>query len=313
MDVWAVGESLSASGTRLVTLTEHFDGQSWRVVSSPGLGASSHLSGVTAISADDVWAVGAGSSARGNVPLLLHWNGLRWRLEAGAFPSTGALSAVAATSPRDVWAVGSASLGSGQLTLIEHFDGTRWTVVPSPTPGGADQLSGVTAEAPNDAWAVGSSVSTVHQSKTLREHWNGTTWTVVPFNDQGSVLNGVAATSAGNAWAVGVGVSIRDSLGEHFDGTRWAVVPTPTPSTIVNLLFGVSAASGEEAWAVGASYQHGLHQVIEHWDGTSWQISFLGDLGELAGVATTPAGTWAVGMAGTGSLGTPFAAFHGAT
>ncbi len=51
------------------------------------------------------------------------------------------------------------------------------------------------------------------------------------------------------------------------------------------------------AWAVGAAYQHGLHQVIDHWDGTTWQSSFFGDLGRVAAVTTTPGGgAWAVGM-----------------
>jgi hypothetical protein len=310
-DVWAVGESLSKSGSRLITLTEHFDGHVWTVVPSPTLGGASQLSGVKAISADDVWAVGVGSSAQGNVPILLHWNGQAWRLRAGAFSSPGVLRAVSATSPQDVWAVGSSSSGSSEHTLIEHFNGTRWTVVPSPTPDGSDQLAGVTAVASNDAWAVGSSLSSTHQSQTLRERWDGTVWTVVHVKDQGSTLDAVGATSAGNVWAVGVGASIHDSLGVHFDGTRWTVVPTPTPSAIINFLFGVSVDAIQDAWAVGASYQDGLHQVIDHWDGTSWQSSFFGSLGLIAGVTTRPGGgTWAVGATGTGTLVTPFAAFH---
>jgi hypothetical protein len=153
-------------------------------------------------------------------------------------------------------------------------------------------------------------VSSVHQSRALREHWDGTTWTVVPVNDQGSQLDAVAASSAANVWAVGVGQTIHDSLGEHFDGARWAVVPTPTPSPIVNFLIGASVTPSNQAWAVGASYQHGLHQVIDHWDGTNWQNSFFGNLGVVASVTTTPGGSWAVGMSGTGSRQTPFAAFH---
>lgn len=311
-DVWAVGESLSESGSRLRTLTEHFDGRGWTVVRSPNLGGASRLSGVAELSADDVWAVGVGSSTLGNVPMLLHWDGIAWRLVAGAVSSAGELRAVSGSSFRDIWVVGSATVGSSEQTLIEHFDGTKWTIVPSPTPDGADQLSGVAAVTPTDAWTVGSSVSSTQASHTLREHWNGKVWTAVRVNDEGSELDAVGASSAGNVWAVGVGASIRDSLGEYFDGSRWAVVPTPTPSAIVNSLFGVSVVSPLAAWAVGASYQHGLHQVIDHWDGTTWQSSFFGDLGRVAAVTTIPGGgAWAVGMSGTGSLtATPFAAFH---
>jgi hypothetical protein len=311
-DVWTVGESLSSSGSRLVTLTEHFDGQGWTVVRSPSLGGMSQLFGVAALSGDDAWAVGVGSSTLGNVPMILHWNGRAWRLVAGAYSASGELRAVSATSARDVWAVGSAMVGSSSQTLIEHFDGTTWSVVASPTPDSGDQLSGVAAVTPRDAWAVGSSVSSTHESHTVREHWNGTTWTATRVSDQGSELEAVGASSTGDVWAVGVGLSVQDSLGEHFDGARWAVVTTPRPSAIVNSLEGVTAVSPLTAWAVGASYEHGLHQVIDHWDGTNWQISLLGGLGSVAAVTTIPGGgSWAVGTSGTGPLAaTPFAAFH---
>ena len=139
-DVWAVGESLSKSGSRLRTLTEHFDGRRWTVVRSPNLGGTSSLSGVAELSAHDVWAVGAGSSTLGNVPMLLHWDGIAWRLVAGAVSSAGELRAVSGSSSWDIWVVGSATVGSSEQTLIEHFDGTKWTMVPSPTPDGADQI-----------------------------------------------------------------------------------------------------------------------------------------------------------------------------
>jgi hypothetical protein len=311
-DVWAVGESLSQSGSRLRTLTEHYDGHAWTVVPSPNLGGVSRLNGVAELSTDDVWAVGVGSSTPGNVPLLLHWNGRAWRRVLGAVSSAGDLQAVSGSSSRDVWVVGSATVGSSEQTLIEHFDGTKWTMVPSPTPDGADQLSGVAAVGSTDAWAVGSSVSSTQASHTVREHWNGQVWTAVGVNDEGSELDAVGATSGGDVWAVGVGASIHDSLAEHFDGAHWAVVPTPTPSAIINALFGVSVVSPLAAWAVGTSYQHGLHEVIDHWDGTTWQSSFFGDLGRVAAVSAIPNGcVWAVGMSGTGPLtATPFAAFH---
>jgi hypothetical protein len=295
-----------------MTLTEHFDGGGWTVVRSPNLGGTSRLTGVAELSADDVWAVGVGSTTQGDVPILLHWNGRAWRLVAGAVSSPGELRAVSGSSSRDVWAVGSAMVGASEQTLIEHFDGTKWTLVPSPTPDGADQLSGVAAVTFTDAWTVGNSLSSSQPSHTLREHWNGKQWTAVRLGEEGGELDAVGATSAGNVWAVGVGTSIHDSLGEHFDGTRWAVVPTPTPSAIVNFLFGVSVVSPRAAWATGASYQHGLHQVIDHWDGTTWQNSFLGDAGLVAAITTTPdGGAWAVGMSGAGPLAaTPFAAFH---
>ena len=40
---------------------------------------SDALSGVSAISATDAWAVGYASSRTGQQPLILHWNGTAWR------------------------------------------------------------------------------------------------------------------------------------------------------------------------------------------------------------------------------------------
>ena len=57
-DVWTAGYYLTSAGmTR--TLTEHWDGTAWTIVSSPNLGSgNNYLQGVVAFSANDVWAAG---------------------------------------------------------------------------------------------------------------------------------------------------------------------------------------------------------------------------------------------------------------
>ncbi|MGA7730476.1 MAG: S-layer homology domain-containing protein, partial [Chloroflexia bacterium] len=57
-DVWAVGVSYSGKIVNLHTLIEHWDGNTWTVVSSPNAAASNILWGVAAVASDDVWAVG---------------------------------------------------------------------------------------------------------------------------------------------------------------------------------------------------------------------------------------------------------------
>jgi hypothetical protein len=269
---------------------------------------------VAVISRANAWAVGDGipSGSQGAVPLLLHWRGTRWtRVRTPAFSGAGTLRGVAATSASDVWAVGSAQTGTTSRTLIEHFDGTAWSVIPSPSPDTSAQLLAVTAISATNAWAAGTSVSPSQVNRTLLEHWDGVSWTVVNTPDQGQAVEGLAASSSQDVWAVGLGQTIRDSLADHFDGTAWTEVPTPTPSIVVNELLGVAVASGSDAWSVGAFYDHGLHTLIEHWDGAAWNVSFEGGLGSLSGVAAVPGGgAWAVGSLGQGSTVSPFAAFH---
>ena len=58
-DAWAVG-SFTRANNLVRTLIEHWDGTAWTRVKSPNAGqpAGGDLSGVAALAADDVWAVG---------------------------------------------------------------------------------------------------------------------------------------------------------------------------------------------------------------------------------------------------------------
>lgn len=163
-DVWAVGEvaatgSVAGNGRILI---EHWDGRRWHVVVGPKTGPRGYLTGVTALSTTDAWAVGYNP----NFPLFEHWDGRHWHLvsrwpvsiRAGRGPfGTGSLSGVAARSSTDVWAVGV----SGSRTRVEHWNGTRWSLVPSPNrTAGWNGLNAVWVGASGDAWAVGSASNT---------------------------------------------------------------------------------------------------------------------------------------------------------
>jgi hypothetical protein len=71
-DIWAVGERNTSSGP--ATLTEHWDGTSWTIISSPNPGtASNSLFGVTALSDGTVVAVGTQTNqGTSETPLILH-------------------------------------------------------------------------------------------------------------------------------------------------------------------------------------------------------------------------------------------------
>src|SRR5262249_31211646 len=59
-NVWAVGFGSTGKDPRIksTVLLEHFDGASWSIVASP-VPAGASLSGIAAVSADDIWAVGS--------------------------------------------------------------------------------------------------------------------------------------------------------------------------------------------------------------------------------------------------------------
>jgi len=199
-DVWAVG--LAGDGgtfNPLRSLIEHWDGASWSVVSNPGV---NDLFGVTALAANNVWAVAVHTSP--NVTdIVEHWDGIKWaNVSAPSMNANGgfiSLRGIAAVSATDIWAVGDeqnplTNMGS---SLAEHWDGTAWTV--SSASSLNSYFPSVTAPGSTDVWAVDGS----GLMQTL--HWDGTAWSFVstPNPPPGGGLYGVAAVSAANIWAVG--------------------------------------------------------------------------------------------------------------
>ena len=87
-------------------------------------------------------------------------------------------------------------------------------------------------------------------------------------------------------------------------GKKWSIVPSPNGTRAsYNELLDVAAISASDIWAVGDYYasRPRVHTLIEHWNGTNWQIVSSPNVGSgdnfLSGVARVPGGTnlWAVG------------------
>jgi hypothetical protein len=215
-DVWAVGEF--AGGSAGQTLTEHWDGTSWSVVSSPNVGAGSNfLDAVSADASNDVWAVGIFSNTGGSsLTLVEHWNGVSWSV-VPAVNFGSALTeffGVTALTPNNVWAVGDyQNTGPNQfvLPLTEHWNGASWSAVPAAIPTGfGGNLHGVAATNPLRVWTVGEESNNSTVDQTLTEHWTLSGWQVLtnpPIGTNFSVLRAVSAPRAQTplafAWAVG--------------------------------------------------------------------------------------------------------------
>lgn len=247
-DVWAVGYSEDFASLRSNTLILHWDGTAWSRVPSPnpaGQTLPNRLYGVSAVSASDIWAVGEmGTDYR---PLILRWNGTRWRSVANACEA--GLRGVSALAANDVWAVGDATTC--------HSDGQSWQTVPSPQPRPqyneiSYPLQDVSGSSASDVWAVGARVIDNGQYLTwvtLVEHWNGSTWTLAD-SAPGQVMYGVEAVSANDVWAVGT--TGTTALILHWSGS-WSQVPAPSPGA-GSRLFDIDAVGASNLWAVGSYF-----------------------------------------------------------
>ncbi|HEV8172348.1 MAG TPA: hypothetical protein VGP91_01750 [Actinoplanes sp.] len=241
-NAWAVGRSRAGRA-----LVEHWDGTGWTIVPTPDPAvkagstlASSTLTGVSALSPSDIWAVGSYSVVTGTVSdaftLIEHYNGVAWSIVpspnlAPRSSLNGArqvLNAVAMISKTDGWAVGNTiDTASGSFlpdkSLALHWNGTAWSVVATPMTGTQNVLAGVSAASSTDVWAVGERVDpsgAIPVDRTLTLHWTGTTWTTVasPSAAGDSLLGGVSTLPGGESWAAGFtnsGPSIDQTLILH--------------------------------------------------------------------------------------------------
>jgi hypothetical protein len=109
------------------TLIAHWDARHWRFVPSPNINDGSILQSVSAVSGNDVWAVGASYVGFGEISssrvLVEHWDGRVWQIvpgptAKGGGPQPGNGEAVAAITPDDVWVAWDHN--------VFRWDGMRW-------------------------------------------------------------------------------------------------------------------------------------------------------------------------------------------
>ena len=323
-DVWAVGWAQDPIGPQYVkqTLIQHFNGNTWNIVPSlnPANDILSVLHSVSAVAANDVWAVG--SSHNGSAPsrtLIEHWDGTQWSIVPSPNPDSqlNELRGVAAVSANNAWAVGYRGGTRNETpleTLILHWDGVSWSQVPSPNvPGGANELSAITAISSDDIWAVGSA-----GGAPLAMHWNGNAWSVftmqVSSGSSSERVTAVAGTASNDVWAIGQGKGFFTNRPSgriwHWNGSRWtqklcyALSASNPPEGYEGeggpdtYFTGVAAAASNDVWAVGAT---GSGPTVLHWDGRAWtrvtHARVFPNGGVLRGVATLRGGSvWSVGI-----------------
>ncbi len=290
----------------------------WQVTGTPtppvGVIRDESLGSVSAASASQAWAVGAGGTLGAQLPLAERWNGTSWAktpvpLPAGA--TTGTLNAVDDLSPGNAWAVGTTGPNTAERTLIEHWNGTRWTAVPSPDPGASNALEAISGTGASDLWAVGWFENTAQTFVALLfEHWNGTAWSFVAPPVEGGAQFGQAVTAIApnDVWVVG-DTGGNATLSAHWDGTSWKLVNTPflTSKNSLNFLTGVTATATNDVWASG--YEGNVNgnlfslPYVLHWTGSAWHLVKLPNAGTEGSTlrathALSATDVWAVGVTG---------------
>jgi Phosphoesterase family len=212
-DVWAVGGEQDANGF-WHTLTEHWDGSAWSVVSAVDAGSSGNqLYAVKALATDDVYAVGQQAGAGfPNQALIEHWNGKSWSVVSSPADASASVLPLGVTAT------------SSTLTLVgeQETDMAPYTsYVAAGAPGaesiqttpnagtGENDLFAAATAADGSTWAVGWDIntSTGNHDPLVLQGKNGM-WSLVssPSLGTGSETGfaAIAAIPGGGMWAVGV-------------------------------------------------------------------------------------------------------------
>jgi Holliday junction resolvase len=298
---------------------------------APSVGTCSWLTGVAALSATNVWAVGSScSSTNVERALILHWNGSTWSVVKS--PSVGLygnrLSQVVAVSPTDIWAVGTYEPTRSWYpvrSFFLHWNGAGWRVVPSPSVGTADTatiLSDITAVSRTNLWAVGTWRTRGGNGGAVTMRWNGTAWKLVPVPASTKYEPAsIDAVSADDIWATGTRYSMVGTIATfsmHWNGRAWGVIPMPNVGVRKNnFLFGqVHAVARDDVWVTGSVNLGGgdeanpmvpsvFRSLVLHWSGDHWSVvpsPSRGNSDLYGGTASTSArDVWTVGGGGGGT------------
>ena len=234
-DGWAVGTVSDPSSLASQTLAYHWNGSTWRRVSTPdpaGPSQGNELAAVAARATNDVWAAG-GDGGYPEASLVLHWNGSAWaRVQV---PSIGALDAVTVTSA-SLWVAGG--------NKVEQFNGSAWTSLPA-LPGGVS-IAGL-AHTAAGLWAVGDGSFSCGEGGSCTSSyaalWNGSAWTTVPSGG-GTELSGVVAAGSAVLAAGGTGV---------WQLSTTAGTPQVTTTQNPPQLTAIGADPAGHPWAVGSA------------------------------------------------------------
>jgi hypothetical protein len=300
----AVGEYLNGSARR--TLTEKWNGFSWKILPSPNEGTGDNrLKGVSCVSKNFCQAVGEYfNTTKGAFQNLAEkWNGRSWKIELTPDPggSNDFIDGVSCVTTTFCKAAGQGfnTAGEAYETMIlgwsESWGPTNPCCEPSPNGTRAQRgdnfLSAVSCPplAP-PCTTVGEYFVGIYQ--TLIE--SGPPWTKESSPNQGtesSLLKGVSCVTTTFCVAVGNYKTHKQTLIESGPTPSWKIETSPNKGS-ASRLQGVSCVSSTSCEAVG-SYISGIHQTLIETGPAPWMIDTSPNQGtksnDLEGVSCVPA------------------------
>ncbi len=256
-DVWAVGIDGWGLGRPVVV---HWDGRRWTVARAPIFGSKGALSDIVAFGPSDIWAVGQLNNLDDPaLPLLMRWNGGRWRVIdlARVAPSDSALNAIDGTSSRDVWAVGEQDLDMKEPSaLLLHWNGRAWTK-PALAPDDAldRTANAIDVQSAGDVWVMLNGGPHDNSAADVVVHWRGSARGQVAFNSLNGGLEDIAAVSPTRVWAAGYVYPYSSERSHpmlvHWDGRAWRTHHSALDARNA-ILNSLSTLSATDIWTVGA-------------------------------------------------------------
>jgi hypothetical protein len=180
-DAWAFGTH-GALGSSPAPYAAHYNGRTWARVSLPVL-----PSGVSAVSATDIWVYGQLPTTSQAAYAVSRWNGRTWTttrlpnldLGTGFFLVPGNIAALRAN---DVWVDGTLGkgMGVGDGVVLLNWNGSTWTRVKTRFPT-SEYNSDMTQDGHGGIWVSGYSSMAQGYAGPYLYHYNNGSWTPMPY------------------------------------------------------------------------------------------------------------------------------------
>ena len=143
----------------------HWNGLGWRIVRE---WPSGQITGLTAISASDVWVFGT-TTAGSRIVGTWHFDGRTWRPVTGA---AGTIYRASAIPHSDIWAIAANPGGP----IIVRYHGRAWSRVRTGPALNGIQLQDIAAVSSRDVWVAGDEITRTGFPRLALVHWDGRHW-----------------------------------------------------------------------------------------------------------------------------------------